>query len=303
MLDETINNLNIKEDGIYVDATLGGAGHSLEIFKRLSKKGKLICFDQDEIAIENGQKIFNNEDNVFIIKKNFVDLKEELKKIGITEIDGIIFDLGVSSMQIDEAKRGFSYMNDGPLDMRMDTTQKLTAKQIVNTYGYDELVEIFEKYGEEKLSRLYASKIIDERAVNEFETTKQLTDLILNVIPKKDFYKLKSHPAIRVFQAIRIEVNKELIYFESAIQKAFDILNCKGRICVITFHSLEDKICKYYFKEFSKVDENIAKLPVIPEEYRAKAKIITNKPILPSEKEIEENSRSKSAKLRVLEKS
>ncbi len=303
LLDETIEKLNIKADGIYVDATLGGAGHSQKIYDSLNDRGRLICFDQDDIAIDNAKEVFKGCTNVYIIKNNFVNLRKELLKLGIEKIDGIIFDLGVSSMQIDESGRGFSYINDGPLDMRMDKNQNIDAKYVVNNYSYEELVEIFEKYGEEKLSRLYASKIVEERQSVPFTMTSQLTNLILNVIPKKDFYKAKSHPAIRIFQAIRIEVNKELLVFEKVLPDAIEMLNVGGRICVITFHSLEDKICKHYFKEYSKLDDTIAKLPIIPSEFLPQAKIITNKPILPRRKELEENSRSNSAKLRVLEKS
>lgn len=299
---EVINNLNIKSDGVYVDATLGGAGHCSEIFKYLSTEGKLICFDQDKLAIDNAKEIFNNQDNVYLIKSNFINLENELNQLGINKIDGIIFDLGVSSMQIDLPDRGFSYTKDGPLDMRMDTSQEIMARDIINNYPMFQLIDIFEKYGEEKFAKLYARAIVDKRQHQEFTTTKQLSDLILDVIPTKFYYQNKSHPAIRVFQALRIEVNKELEVFESALSQAFKLLAKNGRIAVITFHSLEDRICKHYFKKISSVDSEVGKLPFVPEEYKPKAKVIHKKPILPSETELLENSRSKSAKLRILER-
>lgn len=302
LLNESVDNLNIKPDGIYIDATLGGAGHSSMILEKLNSDGQLICFDQDVWAIENAKKKFENSKNVILIQNNFSNLKEELEKRNIEQIDGILFDLGVSSMQIDSSERGFSYMNDGPLDMRMNQNSELTAQKIIDEYDQKELEVIFNKYGQEKFSRLISKKIVEQRQIEPINSTKKLSDFILDSIPKKYFYNAKSHPAKRIFQALRIEVNKELDVFESTLIDAFSILNPKGRICVITFHSLEDRICKYYFKKWSELDESLMSLPIIPDELQPKAKKITSKPILPTNKELEQNSRSRSAKLRVLER-
>ncbi len=302
LLEESVNSLNIKPSGIYVDATLGGAGHSQLILNQLNSEGKLYCFDQDEIAINNALNKFSNVNNVEIIRSNFVNMKEELQKRGVSKIDGVLFDLGVSSMQIDQGERGFSYINDGPLDMRMDTTSNISAFEIVNNYSQQELQLIFQKYGQEKFANLYSKVIVEKRAEQEISTTKQLTDLILDCIPKKAFYASKSHPAIRVFQALRIEVNKELDVFENTLQDLEEMMNIDGRIAVITFHSLEDRICKYYFKKWSELDSSLTKLPQVPTELQPKFKKITNKPILPSDVELKNNSRSRSAKLRVLER-
>ena len=300
LLKETIDGLNIKPDGIYIDATMGGAGHSKEILKRL-KTGKLICFDQDELAIKNGQKIFKEYENVIIIADNFVNFDQYLIDLNIDKIDGIIFDLGVSSMQIDLPHRGFSYLQDANLDMRMNQKQNLSAYDVVNNYSINELEKIFQKYGEEKFAKRIAQEIGIEREEKPIKTTLELVEIINKSIPKKFFYKLKGHPAKRVFQAIRIEVNKELIVFEQTLEKLPKFLNQKARICVITFHSLEDRICKYYFKKMSDIDEEVKKLPIIPKQYKPFGKIITKKPIYPRQNEIEENSRSKSAKLRIFE--
>ncbi len=302
LLEESIQALNIKPDGVYVDATLGGGGHSALILESLSEKGRLICFDQDQIAVDNAKIKFNNNKNVIIIKANFKDLIIKLKELNIKTIDGILFDLGVSSMQIDNFERGFSYMHDGPLDMRMDTSNELTAQKIINTYTIRELENIFKKYGEEKFAHLIAKVIVNTREEYPITTTKQLSDLILNCIPKKVFYSAKSHPSIRVFQAIRIEVNKELDVFEETLIACKDILNSSGRIAVITFHSLEDRICKYYFREWTQLPTYLEKLPVIPKQLSCEFKRITTKPITSSEKELLANSRSKSARLRVLER-
>ncbi len=301
MLEESVDGLKIKPDGIYVDATLGGAGHSKLIRSRLTS-GHLYCFDQDQIAIDNAHNIFKDDDSVTIIKSNFCHLKSELAKRNVTHIDGILFDLGVSSMQLDVATRGFSYTKSGPLDMRMDTSMTLTAADILNTYSERELVHIFDKFGEEKFSRLYAKAIVARRESEPFSDTLELNDLILNTIPKKFFYSAKSHPAKRVFQALRIEVNKELDVFEQTLLDCFELLAINGRISVISFHSLEDKICKYYFKQKSEVKSEFKNLPVIPDEYLPLGKIINRKPILPSEEELAVNSRSLSAKLRIFEK-
>lgn len=301
MLNESVDGLNIKSDGIYVDATLGGAGHSSLIASKLDK-GHLYCFDQDQVAIDNANKVFDGNGNVTIIKSNFKNLKRELNNRGVMHIDGILFDLGVSSMQLDVAERGFSYTKSGPLDMRMDNSMGTTAADILNTYSEGELTHIFEKFGEEKFSRLYAREIVKRREDKEFTDTLELNELILETIPKKFFYNAKSHPSKRVFQALRIEVNKELDVFEETLLDSFEMLNIGGRISVITFHSLEDKICKYHFKAKSEVRSEFKNLPVIPEEYLPLGKIINRKPILPTSEELDVNSRSLSAKLRVFEK-
>ncbi len=302
LLHESVNNLNIKSNGIYVDATLGGAGHSSLILEKLDNTGHLYVFDQDEIAIDNAKEKFKNVENVTIIQSNFVNLTTELNARGVDNIDGILFDLGVSSMQLDQEDRGFSYIHDGPLDMRMNQTATFTAENVINEYEATELMQIFTKFGEEKFSKPIALAIVRARQEQRITTTKELSDIVLNAIPKKAFYNAKSHPAKRVFQAVRIEVNKELDVFEKTVNDAFEMLNKKGRISVITFHSLEDRICKYYFKKWSEVDESVAKLPVIPKEFEPKAKCISRKPILPTKEELEYNSRSRSAKLRVLER-
>ena len=232
LLNESVDLLNVKADGIYVDATLGGAGHSSLIYSKLNEKGKLILFDQDITAIENAKKIFAGKQNVFIVNSNFVNLKRELEKLGINKIDGILFDLGVSSMQIDVDERGFSYMNDGPLDMRMDKDAKLTAYDVINEYSFHELQNIFKKYGEEEFAKQIARKIESKREDKKIETTKELTELIFEAIPKKAFYGAKSHPAKRVFQAVRIEVNKELDVFEKTQQQEKYILTIQHMNCL-----------------------------------------------------------------------
>ena len=295
LLNESIENLNIKEDGIYVDCTLGFAGHSSQILKRI-KKGKLFAFDQDGEAIEYSKKILGQiSDNYEIINSNFVNIKEELNKRGITKVDGILFDLGVSSVQLDEAERGFSYHKDAKLDMRMNQNQKLSAYEVVNEYDLNDLIKIFYEYGEEKYSKSIANAIVKNRPI---ETTLQLAEIIKMSVPEK--YRRTSHPARKVFQAIRIEVNKELDVFEKALNDSIDLLNEGGRLCVITFHSLEDRICKNIFKENSEVDKFYKGLPDIPAEYRPKLKLI--KKIKPSKEELENNNRSRSAILRVAEK-
>lgn len=253
LLNESINGLNIKEDGIYVDCTLGYAGHSSEILKRL-KKGYLYAFDQDDEAILASKAKLNSiASNYEIIKSNFVNLKEELNKRGVTKVDGILFDLGVSSPQLDNAYRGFSYHEDAKLDMRMDKDNPLSAYQVVNDYSESDLITIFYRYGEERYSKSIARKIVDYRKNKKIETTLELVEIIKSAVPEK--YKRETHPAKRCFQAIRIEVNKELEVFEIALKDAIEILNTNGRICVITFHSLEDKICKEIFKKNSEVNK------------------------------------------------
>lgn len=300
LLNESIENLNIKEDGIYVDCTLGFAGHSKEILKRI-KKGKLFAFDQDGEAINYSKKILDQiSGNYEIIKSNFAFIKSELNKRGIEKVDGVLFDLGVSSVQLDEAERGFSFHKDAKLDMRMDTDQSFSAYDVVNDYSKEELEKIFFNYGEEKYSRSIASAIVRERENKKIETTLELTEIIRESVSEK--YRRTHHPARKVFQAIRIEVNKELDVFTKALNDAIDMLNPGGRICVITFHSLEDRICKKIFKEKSEIDSVFKGLPDkdIPLEYRPELKLITK--IKPSKKELADNNRSRSSILRVAEK-
>lgn len=298
LLEETINYLNVKENGIYVDTTLGYGGHSGEILKRL-KMGKLFAFDQDDYAISYCKEKFENNNNIVIIKSNFVNLKDELKKRNVDKIDGIIFDLGVSSVQLDQADRGFSFHNDARLDMRMDQSNKIDAHYVVNNYDKDKLCEIFRKYGEEKYAYSIASKIVEYRKSKTIDTTLELVDIIKSAIPYKAMRN--THPARRVFQAIRIEVNNELEVLEKAIEDAIDILNKDGIIAIITFHSLEDKIVKNIFKKYSEIDSEIKKLPYIPEEYLPVLEIVKSK-ITPTTMEVEENNRARSSKLRVAKK-
>lgn len=300
LLNESIENLNIKDDGIYVDCTLGFAGHSKEILKRI-KKGKLFAFDQDGEAINYSKKILDQiSGNYEIIKSNFAFIKSELNKRGIEKVDGVLFDLGVSSVQLDEAERGFSFHKDAKLDMRMDTDQSFSAYDVVNDYSKEELEKIFFNYGEEKYSRSIASAIVRERENKKIKTTLELTEIIRESVPEK--YRRTHHPARKVFQAIRIEVNKELDVFTKALNDAIDMLNPGGRICVITFHSLEDRICKKIFKEKSEIDSVFKGLPDkdIPLEYRPELKLITK--VKPSKKELADNNRSRSSILRVAEK-
>lgn len=297
LLNETIDNLNLKEDGIYVDATLGLGGHSSKILSSLTT-GHLYAFDEDSKAIlfadERLKKIGTN---YTLIKSNFVDLKVKLAELGVTKIDGIVFDLGVSSPQIDDATRGFSFSKDGILDMRMDTDATLSAEVVVNEYSKEALTDIFFSYGEEPKSRLIASKIASSRPI---KTTLELVKIIESAVGANYFYK--KHPERNIFQAIRIEVNKELSVLKEVLPDVLDILKPEGRVAIITFHSLEDRIVKKFFKENSEVNELVKGLPTIPEAYKPKLKLITKKPILPSTQELAENSRSKSAKLRVAER-
>ncbi len=297
LLNETIDNLNLKEDGIYVDATLGLGGHSSKILSSLTT-GHLYAFDEDSKAIlfadERLKKIGTN---YTLIKSNFVDLKVKLAELGVTKIDGIVFDLGVSSPQIDDATRGFSFSKDGILDMRMDTDATLSAEKVVNEYSKEALTDIFFSYGEEPKSRLIANKIASSRPI---KTTLELVKIIESAVGANYFYK--KHPERNIFQAIRIEVNKELSVLKEVLPDVLDLLKPEGRVAIITFHSLEDRIVKKFFKENSEVNELVKGLPTIPEAYKPKLKLITKKPILPSTKELAENSRSKSAKLRVAER-
>lgn len=298
LLNESIEGLNIRDGLIYVDCTLGYAGHSGKILKK-NKKGWLYAFDQDEEAIEYSNKKLNSIGSNFeIIHSNFVNLKKELNKRGIEKVDGILFDLGVSSPQLDNKERGFSYHNDARLDMRMDKDNPISAYEIVNNYKESELITIFYRYGEEKYSKSIARKIVEYRKTKPIETTLELVQIIKTGVPEK--YKRETHPAKRVFQAIRIEVNKELEVFESALKNAIDMLNVNGRICVITFHSLEDKICKEIFKKESEINKVFKNLPNIPYEYMPKLKIIGK--YTPTNLELGENNRSRSATLRIAEK-
>ncbi|MBT2687930.1 16S rRNA (cytosine(1402)-N(4))-methyltransferase RsmH [Bacillus sp. ISL-47] len=302
LLKETVDGLNIHPDGVYVDCTLGGAGHSELILSQLSDNGKLYAFDQDDTAIAHAkEKLAKFGDRITIIKSNFKYLQEELEKLGVHKVDGVLYDLGVSSPQLDTPERGFSYHNDAPLDMRMDTEAELSAFDVVNSWDYAELVKIFFRYGEEKFSKQIARKIEASRAEAPIETTGQLVEIIKDAIPAPARRK-GGHPAKRVFQAIRIAVNDELGVFENSLQQAIDILNPQGRISVITFHSLEDRICKATFKKASETPNLPPGLPIIPDEYKPILKLITRKPILPSEEELEDNNRARSAKLRIAEK-
>lgn len=300
LLNEIIESLNIKSDGIYVDATLGYAGMSKEILKRLDK-GMLIALDQDIEAIKYSDNVLKSiGDNYKIINTNFVNLKQILNDLNITKVDGIIFDLGFSSPQIDDEERGFSFMKDAPLDMRMNVDGLVTAKDIVNKYSEEELWNIFFKYGEEKLSKVISKGIVNRRKEKEINTTLELVEIIKSSVGANYFFK--NHPERKIFQALRIEVNKELEVLESVLPDAIELLNKGGRLSVITFHSLEDKIVKKIFKENSEVDDIVKGLPSIPEEYLPKVKIVNKKVIVPSEKELKENTRSHSAKLRVIER-
>ena len=300
LLKESIDGLNIKDGGIYVDCTLGYAGHSKVILEK-NKKGKLFAFDEDENAVKYSKEALSSiGDNFTIFKENFANLKETLEKENILKVDGFLFDLGFSSPQIDDAKRGFSFKLNAPLDMRMDTQNSLTAKGVVNTYSLEKLTDIFFKYAEEKYSKVIASAICKERKNKEIVTTFELVDIIQKAVGASYFYK--NHPEREIFQAIRIEVNNELSVIEKALPDAIDMLSKGGRICVITFHSLEDRLVKQIFKKYSEVDDILKGMIDIPDEYKPKIKIINKKPILPTDEEINENSRSHSAKLRIVER-
>lgn len=294
LADEVIENLNIKPDGIYVDLTLGKGGHSKRILEKLSENGRLIALDQDQDALNAAKKNLSDYPNVTFIKSNFENIDKVLDQLEISKIDGALMDIGVSSYQIDNAQRGFSYMHDGPLDMRMDANNELTAEEIVNGYSLDELQEIFSKYGEERFSKTIARNIVENRNKQRIDTTFKLRDLVNKSVKTKEV-----HPEKRVFQALRIEVNRELEVLEKTLQKVIDYLNKDARLCVISFHSLEDRIVKNTFKELEKDCICPPDLPVCVCNHKAKVKIITKKPITASKKELKENSRAKSAKLRV----
>lgn len=301
LLNECIENLNIKPDGIYVDGTMGGAGHSLEIVKKLSEKGMLIGIDRDEEALAVAKERLIEFNNVKYVHDNHDNIDEIIKNLNIKGVDGILLDLGVSSYQIDEKTRGFTYMDDGPLDMRMDKSQKLTAEYIVNNYKEQDLARIIFEYGEEKFSRKIARNICEYRKNKKIETTGELVKIIEKSIPGK-FREKNSHPAKRTFQAIRIEVNNEIEPLYNTIKNSITALNSKGRLCVITFHSLEDRMVKKAYVDAEGKCTCPKDLPYCVCGNVSLGKIITKKPILPTEKEMQENSRSRSAKLRVFEK-
>lgn len=300
LLKESIDSLNIKEDGVYVDCTLGYAGHSSEILKRI-KSGHLFAFDQDQEAINASyQKLSEISNHFTIIKSNFVHLKEKLAELGIEKVDGILFDLGVSSPQLDEEERGFSYHHNAKLDMRMDRDSDFTAYDVVNNYSEKDLARIIFQYGEEKYANSIARNIVSSRAETPINTTFDLVDIIKKSMPEKA--KRDKHPARKTFQAIRIEVNHELDILESSMKDAASLLTVGGVLSVITFHSLEDRIVKNVFKELTTVDRVVKGLPSIPDIYLPDFKLVNNKAITPSREELEENNRSRSSKLRVIKK-
>ncbi|WHS06849.1 16S rRNA (cytosine(1402)-N(4))-methyltransferase RsmH [Ligilactobacillus salivarius] len=304
LLNEAVDGLNIKPDGTYVDCTLGGGGHSGLILSKLSGNGKLYSFDQDITAINFNKDKFKEENElgkINFIKSNFRNISEELNKRNISGVDGILYDLGVSSPQFDNADRGFSYNYDAPLDMRMDQSQSLTARDVVNDWSYEQLVRIFFRYGEEKFAKSIARRIEKVRQQTPIETTGQLVDLIKEAIPAKARRK-GGHPAKKTFQAIRIAVNDELGALEESLEQALDLLNPGGRISVITFQSLEDRLVKVMFKQKTSLPELPPGLPVIPDSQKVEYKLITRKPVVPSEDEITHNNRAHSAKLRIIEK-
>ena len=303
LLNETIENLNIKPDGIYVDGTLGGGGHAYQVASRLSEKGRLIGIDQDADAIAAaGERLKEFGDKITIIRSNYANMKEELHRIGVEKVDGIVLDLGVSSFQLDTPERGFTYRDENaPLDLRMDDRQSLTAKDIVNGYSEMDLYRIIRDYGEDKFAKNIAKHIVQERAEKPIETTGELTEIIRASIPMK-VQVTGGHPAKRTFQAIRIELNKELEVLQNNLDDMIDLLNPGGRICIITFHSLEDRIVKTNFKRNENPCTCPSDFPVCVCGKKSKGKVVTRKPILPSEEELEVNSRSKSAKLRVFER-
>ena len=303
LLEETVDGLNIKPDGIYVDGTLGGGGHAYEVCKRLNDKGRFIGIDQDEAAIEAaGARLSDFGERVTIVRSNYCDMKLRLQELGIDKVDGIVLDLGVSSYQLDTAERGFSYRVDAPLDMRMDRRQTMTARDIVNDYSEKDLFRIIRDYGEDKFAKNIAKHIVMEREKGPIETTGQLIEIIKRAIPMK-FQKTAGHPAKRTFQAIRIELNRELEVLRDSLDDMIEMLNEDGRICIITFHSLEDRIVKGIFKKNEDPCTCPSHFPVCVCGNVSKGKVVTRKPILPSEEELEENSRSKSAKLRIFERS
>lgn len=302
LLDETIEGLEIKPDGIYVDGTLGGGGHAYEVCSRLSEKGKFIGIDQDESAIKAaGERLEEFREKVTIVRDNYNNMKQVIHNLSIDKVDGIVLDLGVSSHQLDTPDRGFSYMADAPLDMRMDQRQDLTAKDIVNLYSETQLYYIIKDYGEDKFAKNIAKHIVRARAEKEIVTTGELSEIIKAAIPMK-LRVTGGHPAKKTFQAIRIELNKELEVLKNSLEDMIDSLNDEGRICIITFHSLEDRIVKNIFRTSENPCTCPSDFPICVCGKKSKGKVITRKPILPSDIEIEENKRSKSAKLRIFER-
>lgn len=302
LLHETVDGLNIRPDGIYVDATLGGGGHAFQVCSRLDSKGRFIGIDQDAAAIKAASarlSVFGEK--VTIIRSNYCDIKARLQEIGIDKVDGIMIDLGVSSYQLDTADRGFSYRMDAPLDMRMDQRQTMTAKDIVNTYSEMELFHVIRDYGEDRFAKNIAKHIVAERQKSPIETTGQLVEIIRQSIPMK-VQKTTGHPAKRTFQAIRIELNRELDVLKDTLDDMIDLLNPGGRLCVITFHSLEDRIVKSNFRRNENPCTCPSDFPVCVCGKVSKGRVVTRKPILPGEEELEVNSRSKSAKLRIFER-
>ena len=296
LLQESISSLNLLENSVVVDATLGYGGHSSNILERISK-GYLFAFDQDSEAIRySTDRLSSIGTNFTIIKSNFVNMKNYVNE----KVDGILFDLGVSSPQLDDESRGFSFHNDARLDMRMDRDQKLSAYEVVNEYSEQDLARIFYKYGEDKFSKSVARRIVEYRKEKPIETTLELVEVIKSGVPMK--YRINKHPARQIFQAIRIEVNHELDVIEPALSQALELLNVGGRVAVITFHSLEDRLVKNYFKEMTKIDDKVKGMPNIPDEYLPDFKLVVNKAIIPSDSEIENNPRARSSKLRVIER-
>ncbi|MCI8638589.1 MAG: 16S rRNA (cytosine(1402)-N(4))-methyltransferase RsmH [Coprococcus sp.] len=302
LLGETVEGLSIKPDGIYVDGTLGGGGHAYEVCRRLNNSGSLIGIDQDAAAIEAaGARLLGFGERVTIIRSNYCDMRPRLQQIGIDKVDGIMLDLGVSSYQLDTAERGFSYRSDAPLDMRMDTRQVMTAKDIVNGYSEEDLFRVIRDYGEDKFAKNIARHIVEARGKGPIQTTGELTEIIRRSIPMK-FQKTSGHPAKRTFQAIRIECNRELEVLENSLDDMIDILSPGGRLCVITFHSLEDRIVKGSFRKNENPCTCPSSFPVCVCGNVSKGRVITKKPILPGREEMEANSRAKSAKLRIFER-
>lgn len=300
LLEEAITSLNLKEDSIIVDATLGYGGHSSNILKRI-KRGHLFAFDQDSEAITySTSRLQAIGTNFTIIKSNFSQMKEKLQELGVDKVDGILFDLGVSSPQLDNKERGFSYHQDAKLDMRMDQSSNFSAYDVVNTYSKEQLSHIFRQYGESKFANNIAKKIVEYRQEKNIETTLELVEIIKTAVPMK--FRIDKHPARQIFQAIRIEVNHELDVIEETLKQALELVKVSGRVSVITFHSLEDRIVKKYFKEKCEIDAKVKGLPNIPKEYLPDFQLVFHKAILPSKEELENNPRARSAKLRVIER-
>lgn len=304
LLNEAVENLKIKPDGVYVDCTLGGGGHTRKILSQLNENGRLFSFDQDQTAIEYNQKALDNQlqnGKLTLVKDNFRNIKKRLNDFGVSKIDGAVYDLGVSSPQFDVAQRGFSYKLEAPLDMRMDQGQALTAKQIVNEWSFNDLVRIFSRYGEEKFAKSIARKIEKQRQLQPIQTTTGLVEVIKAGIPARA-RRTGGHPAKRVFQALRIAVNDELGALETSLEQVLEMLNVDGRVSVITFQSLEDRLVKSMFKEKTSLPDLPQGLPVIPQGMEVDYRLVNRKPILPTKSEIETNHRAHSAKLRVIER-